>query len=501
MIDISSLLLTILIFLPLVVAVMLMIGATSAEDTRNIAFFTSILVLIIVAQLYVGFESVGDMQFVTNVPWIEHFGINYNIGLDGFSLSILVLIAVLIPCAYMMLWHGRTKGYWISMLLIQVGVTGALLSLDLILFYFFWEIMLLPIFLIIGMYGKGDKIKSTLKVTIYTMAGSLLMFVAIIYLGVAHYNEFGVWSFSLIDLQLVTIDKNIKIVLFFAFVTAFAIKIPLFPFHTWLLTTYSTAPTGGVFLLSSVMAKLGVYAIIRFMIPLFPEVYKDFSIFFVFIGLFSMIYFGIAALRRDDLRHIMAYSSASHLGLIAAGFFSLNVYGLAGAIYLIMAHAITTGGLFLLIGIMEYKLGTRSIKKLGGIAKAAPIFTIFFAILLFGNIGVPGTNGFVAELLIIMGIFDFNQTLGFIASISVLVAASFMLWMFQRAILQDKEDNSNSVFIKNIADLYPRQIFGLLPLVTLVIIMGIFPGVFIDKFEPTITYFLKDILHLGASIK
>jgi NADH-quinone oxidoreductase subunit M len=320
-----------------------------------------------------------------------------------------MMIAILIPTSYLLLWEGRTKGYWINLLLVQTGVTGSLLALDVVLFYFFWEVMLLPVFLLIGIYGFGNKVFTTIKVTVYTMAGSLLMFVAILYLGVAFNSEYGYWSFQYNDLmKITTLSYEENIWLFLAFLAAFAIKIPIFPLHTWIMETYKNAPTGAVFLLSSIMAKLGVYAIVRFMIPIFPEIYVEFSMWFVIFGLFGLIYFGIAALMQDDIKRMFAYSSASHLSFISAGIFSLNEYGINGALYLIIAHAIATGALFLLVGIIHEETGTKSIKQLGGIAKTAPIFTVIFAIMLFANVGLPGTNGFVSELLIIFGIYEFH---------------------------------------------------------------------------------------------
>lgn len=490
----ETLILSFIIFLPALVAFILMLTTTKIEDVRNIAFVTTIITLILVMKIYLNFEPKGEMQFVTNIEWITKFGINYYIGIDGFSLTILMLIAILIPTSYLLLWEGRTKGYWLNMLLIQTGVTGTLLSLDIILFYFFWEMMLLPIFLIIGIYGSGNKVFSTIKVTIYTMGGSLLMFVAIVYLGVAFFNEFGHWSFKYDDLTtLTTLGETEKLYLFFAFFTAFMIKIPIFPFHTWITDTYSDAPTGAVFLLSSIMAKLGVYAVVRFMIPIFPDTFVGFSDYFVFIGVFGLIYFGIAALMQDDIKKMFAYSSASHLSLIAAGIFSLNSYGINGALYLIIAHAIATGGLFLLIGILHYQTGFKTIKDLGGIAKKAPIFTFMFAIMLFSNIGLPGTNGFVSELLIIFGIYEFNHTMGYISAVTVLVAASFMLWMFQRAILQKREGDPLPM-----KDLKLKEIVALTPWVILIFLMGIYPDPFIDKFEPTVTYYINNFLQTGA---
>ena len=323
------------------------------------------------------------------------------------------------------------------------------------------------------------------------------MLVAILYLGVAYHNEFGEWSFAYDKLmQITTIDYNAKVWLFLAFLSAFAIKIPIFPLHTWIMETYKNAPTGAVFLLSSIMAKLGVYAIVRFMIPIFPDIYVDFSTWFVAIGLFGLIYFGIAALMQDDIKRMFAYSSASHLSFIAAGIFSLNSYGINGALYLIIAHAIATGALFLLVGLMQEQTGFKTIKDLGGIAKKAPIFTFIFAVMLFANVGLPGTNGFVSELLIIFGIYEFSPILGYVAALTVIIGASYMLWMFQRAILQDRPEGSAELVMR---DLKIKEIIGLAPWVVLVFLMGFYPDIFINKFEPTVTHYLNDILNIGAA--
>src|SRR5574344_211433 len=480
----SADILSFIIFLPAVVAIGLMITTKDVNTIRNIAFLTTTVILALVLKIDIECEPRAGMQFVTNVSWIETYGINYYIGLDGFSLTILMMIAILIPTSYLLLWEVKTKGYWINMLLVQTGVTGALLSLDLILFYFFWEIMLLPVFLMIGQYGFGDKVFTTIKVTVYTMAGSLLMLVAILYLGVAYHSEFGVWSFAYDKLMQISIlDDNTKVRGCLGFLVAFAIKIPLFPLHTWIMETYKNAPTGAVFLLSSIMAKLGVYAVLRFMIPLFPEVYIEFSTWFVIIGLFGLVYFGIAALMQDDIKRMFAYSSASHLSFIAAGIFSLNSYGINGALYL-------------LVGLMQEQTGFKTIKDLGGIAKKAPIFTFVFAVMLFANVGLPGTNGFVSELLIIFGVFNFNIYLGIIAALSVIIGASYMLWMFQRAILQDRPEGAVELKMR---DLKIKEIVGLIPWVILVFIMGVYPEIFIDKFEPTVTHYLQDILQIGAT--
>ena len=479
------------------VAFILLILPIKQSVTRNIAFLISIVIFGLALYIYNNFQLTGYMQLREFYPWIQAYGIHYSLGIDGFSLIVLMLIATLIPSAYLLLWNNeRSKGYWVSMLFIQSGISGTLFSLDLILFYFFWEAMLLPVFMIIGLYGSGNRVFSTLKVTIYTMMGSLFMFVSILYLGVAFYYEFGSWSFELSDIvQITTISYEHKLLLFLGFMLAFAIKIPLFPFHSWLLETYSNSPTGGVFLLSSIMAKLGVYAVVRFVLPIFPEIFTEFAPWFIGLGLFGLLYFGIAAISQFNIKKMFAYSSASHLGFITAGLFSLNAVGMMGGAFLIVAHAISTGGLFLLVGIMERNLGIRSISALGGIAKKAPLFTFFFAIMLLCIVGIPGTNGFVAELLIIIGLFKFNMYIGIIAATTVLVAASYMFWMFQKAILEDRGND-----VSGMSDLDFKEVLGLLPLAGLIIAMGVYPDWFLYKVEPTIQHYLIDILHIGARV-
>jgi len=484
--------LSVIIFLPMFVAFSMLFLPLGAKGTRNAAFATAIVIFLLTAIVYFNFEVTGYMQFREHYTWIASYGINYSLGIDGLSLIILMLIAGLIPTAYLWLWNGRTKGYWVSMLLIQTGISGTLFSQDLVLFYFFWEAMLLPVFMIIGMFGTGNRVFSTIKITVYTIMGSLFMLVSILYMGVAFYNEFGSWSFALNDIiQITTLTRTEELWLFAGFMLAFAIKIPLFPFHTWLLETYSNSPTGGVFLLSSIMAKLGVYGIIRFVMPIFPELYKEFAPFFVWLGIFGLLYFGIAAIMQVNIKKMFAYSSASHLGFIVTGIFSLNVNGMTGAAFLIIAHAMATGGLFLLVGKMEYDLGIKAIPALGGIAKKAPIFTVFFAIMFLSIVGLPGTNGFVSEFLIILGVFGFNHAAGIVSALTVLVAASFMFWLFQRAILQETNND-----VSQMKDLSVKEIAGMLPLAVLIIAMGIYPDWFFYKIEPTIHHYLVDILEI-----
>ncbi len=489
----NSHILTILIFFPVVVSFLLMALPVSGKQAKYVAFGVSLVSLFLSIYVFYVFKYDGFMQFREFYVWIANYGINYSLGIDGFSLIILMLITTLLPSAFLVLWDRKSKGYWISMLFIMSGILGTLFSQDLILFYFFWETMLLPVFMIIGLFGTGNKVFSTMKVTIYTMLGSLFMLLAILYLGIAFHNEFGTWSFNLPDLMRIsTLSKEEKIFLFFAFMLAFSVKIPLFPFHTWLMDTYSNSPTGGVFLLSAIMAKLGVYGVIRFVLPLFPSIYIQYSYLFIGLGLFGLFYFGIAAIMQKDLKKMFAYSSASHLGFIVVGIFSLNVYGMMGSLLLIVAHALATGGLFLLAGLLENRAGAKNIFELGNIAKQAPIFTVFFAIMLLCIVGLPGTNGFVSEFMIILGLFKVNIFFGMIGAGSVLVAASFMFYMFGKAILNDSSNDTSKM-----KDLELRNILAFLPLAGLIIAMGFYPDWFFNKIEPTVAHYLYDLLGLA----
>ncbi len=487
--------LTILIFFPIVVSIFTMISPVNSTTARNIALVTAGVLFLLSLKVYFEFVPTGNMQFTEFHMWIANYGIAYSLGIDGVSLIILMLIVTLMPVAYMVLWSGRTKGYWIAMMLIQSGILGSLFAQDLIVFYFFWETMLLPVFMIIGLYGTDDKVFSTLKVTIYTIMGSLFMLLAILYLGISFYDEFGRWSFGLTDLmKITTLSYNEQSWLFCAFMFAFAVKIPLFPFHTWLMKTYSNSPTGGVFLLSAIMAKLGVYGVMRFVLPLFPQLYIEYAPFFVGVGLFGLFYFGIVAIMQDDIKKMFAYSSASHLGFIVVGIFSLNTYGMMGSLFLIVAHALATGGLFLMAGMLQHYLGVKHISELGGIAKSSPIFTVFFCIFLLCIVGLPGTNGFISEFLIVLGLFEISIPLGMIGSATVLVAAGFMFWMFQRAILVDNENDTSKMIDFNI-----RHVIAFTPLVFLIIAMGFYPDWFFNEIEPTVNHYLYDLLSIGGA--
>ncbi len=494
-------LLNVVIFLPIVTAFIAWVGIKNEQIVKVVAFIASLIVSVCVFVVFVNYDFESTLlQFFTHTPWIQRYNINYYIGLDGFSLVLIMLIAVIAPSLYLLLWsEEHKKGYWINMLLIQAGMSGAILSLDLILFYLFWELMLIPVFFMILLYGEQDKqanAKAVMKMFIYTVAGSLLMLGCIVYIGIAFLGEYGSVSFEYDKLRYITsLSHTEGIILLLAFLAAFGIKLPIFPLHTWLLKTYNSAPTGALVLLSAIMAKIAIYGIFRFLIPILTDITFSASYVLVALGVFGVVYFALAAIMQSNIKKMIAYGSASHISLIFAAVFTLNLYGANGAMYFVFAHGLAAAGLFALVGILYHTSGIKNIDELGSVGHQAPIFTVFFALFMLSNIGLPLTVGFVGEFLAIFATYTFDHILGYIASLSVVMGASFMIWMFGRAILADNTKNKNL----KIRDLNKKEILALTPWAVLVIAMGVFPDYFISMFDDTTTSYIVDITK--ASIK
>jgi len=474
--------LSIMIFLPIIVTALLFITRSNLLLIKSMTLLTSTIVFIMSIYLFMNFEATSALQFAEQYPWISQYGITYHIGLDGYNLMIVMAIAILMPLIFLAIWNREEKGYWYNLLLVQGGVMGAAVSFDLILFYLFWETMLLPIFFIMGLYGYEDKIYSTLKFTLYTLFGSLLMLISILYLAVTYYNINGEWSFLLNDLKALPLSTEEIFWIFFGFIIAFGIKIPIFPFHTWLPSAYATAPSGAVVVLSSIMAKIGVYAIWRFLFFLFPQMLGSYAPYLLAMALVGLIYFGIGAIMQRNIKRIFAYSSGSHLSLILIGLLVLNPYGWNGSIYLIGAHALSSGGLFLMVAMLYARTKNKDVNELGGIASQAPLFSVFFVFFSLAIVGIPGTSGFVAELLIILGAFEHSLLIGILSASTLLLAMTFIFWMLQRVLFGEAQEST-----ENFYDLKKNEIAALLPIAILILVMGIMPQPFIEKFEPTIT--------------
>jgi NADH-quinone oxidoreductase subunit M len=470
-----------MIFLPIIASIVLFLLPLPLRLTKFLALAASSTVAVLSLFLYTAFEPVATMQFVEHTPWIATYGISYHVGVDGVSLPLVMMVALLMPLIGIGLFNRDRKGIWLNLLLAQGGIMGAVLALDMMLFYLFWETMLLPIFFMIGLFGYGRQHFITMKFTVYTIFGSLVMLVGLLFVAVSYYQQTGSFSFALDDLRTVVLTQTEALLAFFAFMLAFAIKVPLFPFHTWLSDTYRSAPTGAVVVLSALMAKLGVYAIWRFLFTLFESTSHDLAPWFVGIGLFGLIYFGVVAIRQQHIKRLFAYSSASHLSLMVVGIFIYDLYGLSGASYLIAAHALASGGLFIMVGMLYERTHTHAIDAMGGIATAAPRFALFFAFFALAIVGIPGTAGFVAELLIVLGAFHYHPVVGFISAVTILIAMLFMFTMLTKTLYGQPQEGAVPF-----RDLSRNEIAALAPIALLILAMGLFPDLFMDKIEPTL---------------
>jgi len=471
--------LSVIIFLPILAGLLLLVSPVSKNIARVTGLIISLATLILSIDLYSGFTATGYLEFVEYLPWVPSLGISYHLGVDGISLFILMAGSVLLPMVYLV-FTTKERGYYANLLIVQGAMAGAVCAADMILFYIFWEIMLLPVFFMLGLYGGLNRLSATLKITLYTIAGSLLMLAAIVYLGVSYHSQFNEWNFAIEKMAQLNLTGRVAAVAFFGFMIAFAIKIPLFPFHTWLPDAYTEAPTATTFVLSAIMAKIGVYGVIRFVVPVFDEHFARFAILLAYSGVIGMMYCGLAAIAQKDFKRMLAFSSASHMGIIALGVFCMNLQALTGSIYQIVAHATSTGVLFLFAGILEERTQTRTIEDLGGIASKAPVFAMFFAIAMLASVGLPGTSGFIGEFMIILGAVKFNAAVGVLAGTALIIGVCYMLWMFQRVFFE----KTNTVS-ENFKDLTLVEGLTFLPVIILIIVMGIYPQPFLSKITPS----------------
>ena len=472
--------LSVIIFLPILAGLLLLVTPVSRNIARVTGLIISLATLVLSIDLYMGFTATGYLEFVEYLPWIPSLGISYHLGVDGISLFILMAGSVLLPMVYLV-FTTKERGYYANLLIVQGAMAGAVCAADMILFYIFWEIMLLPVFFMLGLYGGLNRLSATIKITLYTIAGSLLMLAAIVYLGVSYHSQFNEWNFAIEKMAQLNLTGRVAAVAFFGFMIAFAIKIPLFPFHTWLPDAYTEAPTATTFVLSAIMAKIGVYGVIRFVVPVFDEHFARFAILLAYSGVIGMMYCGLAAIAQKDFKRMLAFSSASHMGIIALGVFCMNIQALTGSIYQIVAHATSTGVLFLFAGILEERTQTRTIEDLGGIASKAPVFAMFFAIAMLASVGLPGTSGFIGEFMIILGAVKFNAAVGVLAGTALIIGVCYMLWMFQRVFFE----KTNSVS-ENFKDLTLVEGLTFLPVIILIIVMGIYPQPFLSKITPSV---------------
>jgi NADH-quinone oxidoreductase subunit M len=488
-----------IIFLPLLAGLLLIF--IRSEDGRNdellrkIAFAGSVIVFLISLLLLVYFDAeTPGMQFVEFVPWVEAFSLNYFIGLDGISLWLVLLTTFFVPLCVLASWtyiKEKAKYFLITILFMETAMIGTFVSLDLIVFFVFWEFMLIPMFLLIGVWGGERRIYSAVKFFLYTAAGSIFMLVAIIYLYYYSYKTTGTGTFNLLELYNLHIPISIQFWLCSAFMIAFAIKVPIFPLHTWLPDAHVEAPTAGSVLLAAVLLKMGTYGFLRFSMPLFPYATHQFLPVIAILAIAGIMYAALVAWVQPDMKKLVAYSSVSHLGYVMLGLFALNIQGIEGGIYQMLNHGVNTGALFLLVGMIYERRHTRLMDDFGGIAKVMPVFATFLMIVTLASVAVPGTNGFVGEIMILVGVFRTYPIYGVFAVSGMVLGVIYMLWMYQKVMFGPVTNDSN----RKMPDLNRREIAVMIPIAVLVFVMGIFPDPFLRKMDASVNFFIAQYKH------
>jgi NADH-quinone oxidoreductase subunit M len=498
--------LSLIVFLPLVGALLVLLagGRGDRHDreplVRNLALLFSLITFAATLWLWARFDPASaEFQFVENYAWMPDFGIRYQIGVDGISLFLIVLTGFLTPLALLSSWesvHKNVKNFSFFILALETAMLGVFVSIDLFLFYVFWDAMLIPMYFLIGVWGYDRRIYAAVKFILYTMAGSVLMLIAIIGLAWAHAQATGTPSFNLIDLYTAaaTLSPRMQMWFFLAFAVAFAIKVPLFPFHTWLPDAHVEAPTAGSIILAGVMLKMGTYGLVRFAFPLFPEQALYFAPWLGWLAVIGIVYGALVAMVQPDMKKLVAYSSVSHLGFVVLGLAAMNTQGVQGSVYQMLNHGVSTGGLFMIVGMLSDRRHTRQISEFGGLKAVMPRLVAAFLLITLSSIALPGLNGFVGEFLILIGAFKWDYVMAAVAATGVILSAVYMLWMFQRVNYGELTNEKN----RTLPDLTPREWALMIPTIAMAIFMGVAPNVFLNPMKPSIDK-LVDRVQSGAS--
>jgi NADH-quinone oxidoreductase subunit M len=446
--------------------------------------------------LWFAYDPAGEpMQIVSSLPWIREWGIWYAVGIDGIAMPLVLLTTFLMPLAVLGSWESiteRVKGYYGLLLVLTTGMIGVFVATDLFLFYVFWEVMLIPMYFIIGMWGGKRRLYASIKFFVYTFVGSLLMLVAILWLFFDAGRTAGQYSFAYEHiLRHANAPLPTQLWLFGAFFLAFAIKVPMFPFHTWLPDAHVEAPTAGSVILAAVLLKMGTYGFMRFALPFFPDAafHPTVSAIVIALAVIGIVYGALVAMVQPDLKKLVAYSSVSHLGFVVLGIWAMSVQSVQGAMMVMINHGISTGALFFLVGMIYDRRHTRQIADYGGIARVVPAFAAVLTLVSLSSIGLPGTNGFVGEFLVLLGAFGRHPWATAIATTAVIFAAAYMLWALQRMLYGPLTNKDN----ESLKDLTPREYAVLVPLLVAILWIGLFPGALLRKMEPSSRHFIQTV--------
>lgn len=472
--------LTALTFLPTAGALVMLVfmrGRQSAYKTT--ALVTSVATLALSIYVAARFQSGSTgFQFVENAEWIPSLGISYHLGIDGISLILILLTTLLTALAVLGSWNSikdRGLAFFISLLVLETGMLGVFVSMDLFLFYVFWEVQLIPMYFIIGLWGGARRVYAAVKFFLFTFVGSVLMLVAILAVVWWYSKNGGPLTFDILALQKAGFSGSLAVWAFAAFFIAFAIKVPMFPVHTWLPDAHTEAPTAGSVILAGVLLKMGVYGMIRFCIGFFPEVAVKAMVPVLVLSAVAVVYGAAMSLVQPDMKRLVAYSSVSHMGFVTAGLFTFNQQGIEGSVLQMVNHGVLTGALFMMVGFFYDRTHTRMIKDYGGMAKPMPVAAAFFSLFVLGSLGLPGLNGFVGEFLILVGVFQYARVFAVIASVGIVLGAAYLLWMYQRTMFQRANERWLSL-----KDLGAREIVTLAPLVVMAVWIGIYPHPFLN---------------------
>ena len=483
----DSSLLSLILFTPLAGALVLLFVPKRQEDViRWVANVTAAVGFLVSLPLWFRYDPANpEFQFVERLPWIPSIGAEYFLGVDGFSVLLILLTTLMGVIAVLSSWNAirmRVKEYYVFLLLLQTGMIGAFVALDFLLFFLFWEVMLVPMYFLIGIWGSDNRLYSAIKFFLFTLVGSVVMLLGILAVYFHNHAVTGVYTFDVTQFHQLSVPFDMQWWIFLAFFLGFAVKVPMFPFHTWLPDAHTDAPTAGSVILAAVLLKMGTYGFIRFSLPILPEATVAFVPLVAALSIIGIVYGALVAMAQRDWKRLVAYSSVSHMGMVMLGMFALTPVGITGSIVQQLNHGISTGALFLIVGIVYERRHTRLIAEYGGLSKVMPVYAAVFLIMTMSSIGLPTLNGFIGEILILQGVFVVQKTWAFFAASGIVLGAAYMLWLYQRTMFGTVTNPKN----ENLPDLSMREFVTFVPLLVLAVWIGLYPKPFLDRLETSV---------------